>query len=205
VAAAWYKLYGFRKVRDRYVGEISLWNPRLWLVFALHDIGYIGKTNMDDEQGETHPATGARIVGTLFGEDWWWFSLLHSRYYAKRLEMQPSLLCIAEKLSLAITPGWLYLPAVRATGEIKEYMRLDLARHAAGEVQRNITYAHEQRAREREELWFRDVQKYMRDWVEEHKDGREDTWTKSGSQGTAQYRADYVVDRTSITESGVTQ
>jgi hypothetical protein len=228
VAKAWHQLYGWRRVKDRYVGEVSLLNPRLWLVFMLHDIGYIGKVNMDDEIGETHPNTGAVIAGKMFGQGWYWFSLLHSRYYAKRLNMPPSLLCIADKLSLALTPGWLYLPAVRATGEIAEYMRLDLQRAAAGEVQRVVTYADEQRVREREVLWFKDVQKYMRDWVEEHKDGREDSWTRSLFKSVTQEmtRSDYVVAgedlnknaavrlgtdgkayaaRTPITDTGVTE
>ena len=31
VAAAWWKLYGFP------------WDPRLWVAFFLHDLGYFGK------------------------------------------------------------------------------------------------------------------------------------------------------------------
>lgn len=40
VALAWWRLYGFRGVEDRYVGRVSLLNPRLWLCFFTHDLGY---------------------------------------------------------------------------------------------------------------------------------------------------------------------
>jgi len=65
VAAAWWKLFGFP------------WDPRLWVAFAVHDIGYWGKPNMDGEEGEMHPMTGAKIMGWLFDSTNWnssWFS-----------------------------------------------------------------------------------------------------------------------------------
>ena len=34
VAWAWARLYGFP------------WDPRLWLAFLVHDVGYVGKPNM---------------------------------------------------------------------------------------------------------------------------------------------------------------
>src|SRR5579863_3099451 len=54
VAAAWWKLYGFP------------WDPRLWVAFFVHDIGYLGKPNMDGPEGESHPEVGARIMQRLF-------------------------------------------------------------------------------------------------------------------------------------------
>lgn len=54
VVAAWWKLYGFP------------WDPRLWIAFFVHDLGYIGKPNMDGPEGETHVELGARIMGWLF-------------------------------------------------------------------------------------------------------------------------------------------
>jgi hypothetical protein len=110
VAAAWWQLYGFP------------FDPRLWMAFIVHDIGYIGKPNMDGPEGERHPYRGAQIMGALFGERWYRFTLLHSRYLAKTLGSQPSRLCVADKLAIALTPAWLYLPMVRATGEVREYM-----------------------------------------------------------------------------------
>ena len=50
VAAAWWRLYGFP------------WDPRLWVAFFVHDIGYLGKPNMDGPEGESHPELGARIT-----------------------------------------------------------------------------------------------------------------------------------------------
>jgi hypothetical protein len=53
VAAAWWKLYGFPR------------DPRLWVAFFVHDIGYIGKPDMDGVKGESHPLLGARIMGAF--------------------------------------------------------------------------------------------------------------------------------------------
>jgi len=54
VALAWWQLYGFP------------WDPRLWVAFFVHDLGYLGKPNMDGPEGESHPWLGARIMGLLF-------------------------------------------------------------------------------------------------------------------------------------------
>ena len=128
VALAWWKLYGFP------------WDIRLWFAFFLHDIGYIGKPNMDGPEGETHVELGARIMHSLFdrrcepceigwsGPDlrhdyvWHDFCLYHSRYYARKANKPFSRLCVADKLAFAVTPKWLYLPMVGLTGELKEYM-----------------------------------------------------------------------------------
>src|SRR5215472_14200778 len=95
VAGAWWKLYGFP------------WDPRLWVAFFVHDIGYIGKPNMDGPEGELHPYIGAKIMGALFGKTWHDFCLYHSRFLAKRHGVQFSRLCVADKLSICITPAWL--------------------------------------------------------------------------------------------------
>jgi hypothetical protein len=54
LAYSWWQLYGFP------------WDPRLWVAFFVHDLGYLGKQKMDDEVGETHPIVGARIISWLF-------------------------------------------------------------------------------------------------------------------------------------------
>src|SRR5882757_8921986 len=57
VAAGWCKLYGFP------------WDPRLWVAFFVHDLGYLGKPNMDGPEGESHPEFGAKVMGFLFDHD----------------------------------------------------------------------------------------------------------------------------------------
>jgi hypothetical protein len=54
LAIAWWKLYG------------PPLDPRLWVAFIVHDLGYIGKANLDGPEGETHVELGARIMHFLF-------------------------------------------------------------------------------------------------------------------------------------------
>jgi hypothetical protein len=152
VAAAWWHLYGFP------------WDPRLWVAFFVHDLGYWGKPNLDGPEGETHPELGARLMGRLFGPEWHDFCLLHSRFYSKRLGRPFSRLCVADKLAIALTWLWLYIPMTRLTGELAEYRKGQRGRTEIvdGESDRD---------------WCRHVQAYCRAWAWEHRDGREDTWT----------------------------
>jgi hypothetical protein len=90
----------------------------------VHDWGYWGKQNMDDELGETHPELGARIAGRLFGDKYKDLCLLHSRHYAKRLSREPSQLCYADKLCIIFDPWWLYLPRAWLSGELFEYRQI---------------------------------------------------------------------------------
>lgn len=155
VAWAWWRLYGFP------------WDPRLWVAFFVHDLGYIGQPNMDGAEGEQHPVFGAWVMHWLFDswfchdDGWRHFCLYHSRYLAKRDGARFSRLCVADKLAISLFPAWLYLPLARCTGELAEYME------GAGR-----TPAKERSAVE----WYRAGQGYCAQWVEEHKDGREDTW-----------------------------
>lgn len=50
VAAAWSKLYGFPT------------DPRLWVAFFVHDLGYWGKPNIDGDEGERHVEFGAKLM-----------------------------------------------------------------------------------------------------------------------------------------------
>ena len=165
VAEAWRRLYGFPR------------DPRLWAAFFLHDIGYIGKANMDGREGESHPETGARIMGWLFdglkrgplgngdrGTYWHDFCLFHSRHYAKAAGKPYSKLCVADKLAFAIDPKWLYLLRVRLTGEISEY--LENARFGRGEV-----------SNANPGIWHDTLKAHMVRWVEAHKHEEVDTWT----------------------------
>ena len=173
VAAAWWKLYGFP------------WDPRLWVAFFVHDLGYWGKPNMDGPEGERHVELGAKIMGLLFDHEptliwddgplrpnsdanrWHDFSLYHSRYYAKRNGRPVSRLCFADKLSFVLTPRWLYLPAVTLTGEIREYLK----------NAQKADSAHWKPTGYDTKIWHRQLCEYMTRWVEEHKDGTADTWT----------------------------
>lgn len=189
VALGWWKLHRFKSVyigyRSGYPQTLrwrlgwrggpvfaSLWKPQLWLAFFIHDIGYFGKPNMDGTEGEQHPRVGADIMRRIFGEPWGKFVLYHSRFLAKQEGARPSALCIADKLAIALTPGWLYLPMVNLTGEIREYMAKSSAMNATGNKYSGMNLdVRSQRA------WYRDMCSYVRRWVAEHKDGREDTWT----------------------------
>lgn len=156
LAYAWYKMYGFP------------FDPRLWIAFFVHDLGYIGKSKMDDDLGELHPYWGAAFMGVLFGHKWFEFTLYHSRYLAKRNNAQYSKLCVADKYCIAITPHWLYLPMVRATGEIHEYMDL---------VKDGGKYSSMANVQSGQKEWYLSVQKYCKDWAIEHKEIKQDTWT----------------------------
>lgn len=154
VAYAWWKLYGFP------------WDPRLWVAFFVHDIGYWGKPNMDGEEGEQHPNLGADIMCYIFGSKWYWFTLCHSRFLAKKMGKPYSKLCVADKYALCLTPVWLYMPMVRATGEIHEYMK-DAERNSNGDI----------KVQSSQLVWYIAVQAYVRNWVAERKDLKEDKWT----------------------------
>lgn len=190
----------------------------------MHDLGYIGKASMDDEDGETHPKLGASIMKALFDREpydfehgkvwtfkreerdtlawylhlnnlfddgwiidtwdflrhtltfkrpryrWYDFVLLHSRFYAKKLGKQFSRLCVADKLAICLTPGWLYLPMVRATGEIHEYMGMTVQNGNSQQALDSTNKAHQRE-------WHTAMQAKVREWVELHKDGRADTVT----------------------------
>lgn len=156
LAFAWYEMYGFP------------YDPRLWIAFFVHDLGYIGKAKMDDSKGELHPYWGACLMGVLFGKGWFDFTLHHSRFLTKRNGYQYSKLCVADKYCISITPAWIYLPMTRATGEIHEYM--DFSEEGG-------KYASMDNVMSGQKEWYKPVQKYCREWAIEHKEIKEDSWT----------------------------
>ena len=109
---------------------VTVWVAWVWLYrklptfkesicIIIHDWGYWGKTNMDDEEGERHPELGAKIAGWLFDypmvftlpaalwirtTDYHDLCLLHSRHYARNAGREPSKLCWADKLSIIFEP-----------------------------------------------------------------------------------------------------
>lgn len=180
VARAWHKLYGFP------------YDPRLWVAFFVHDLGYIGCENMDDEKGEQHPYLGAKIMHKLFDKKksmwsicecfackklaidecnkWHDFTLYHSRFLAKKHGKQYSKLCVADKYAICIEPSWMYIIRGVLSGEIYEYMK-DADKNTNGSVKAISKYQ-----------WHEGVKEYVRKWVEEHKDIKEDTWTSNNRQ-----------------------
>jgi hypothetical protein len=180
IALGWWKAYGFGRVKIGERDYARLLDPRLWVVFLVHDLGYLGKPNMDGPEGETHPEFGALLVRRLFGNVWGDLSLLHSRYYAKKLGRPVSPLCLADKWVILLEPAWLYLPRVRWSGELREFMAVAMTRAASvtsptdpldqGEIQSFRSGS--------PVLWHRALRSYMRRWIQAHADGGADTWTK---------------------------
>ncbi len=66
---------------------------------------------------------------------------------------------------------------VNWTGEVDEYMKLADARHSAGEPRFRGKYLSMNVYSENQQKWYANVQEYLRRWVDEHRDGREDLWT----------------------------
>lgn len=168
VAAAWWKLYGFPS------------DPRLWMAFFLHDLGYWGCPNMDGPEGERHVEWAAQLMDRWFGQEWGNFCLFHSRYYAKKHNRPFSRLCVADKYSTTLEPWYLYLPRVYASGEIYEYLA-----YATGQV--NSVHgdnAQSEYARRSATArgWFAAMNDYLRKWVEVHKHGANDTWTPATNE-----------------------
>lgn len=168
VAAAWWKLFGF---------PTQLW---LWVAFFVHDIGYWGKSNMDGEEGEQHPLTGANI---LYKFEWYIIKFLqhqglsvrmtgrwgnevlyHSRFWAQKNGMNPSDLCWADKYSISLIPWWLYLPMTVATGEVWEYVNKD--KHHSDMATTHPSGKWGGRTWKDARHWFTDLQSHMRNVVE---------------------------------------
>lgn len=152
VARAWAILR--RKRPDLFWHRLSDW--RLWASFFFHDIGYLGKPHMDDEEGETHPRLGAMILGHLAGPYWEGFCLYHSRSYAVLDQTVVSTLGVADKLAFAITPWWAYILMAHPTGELAEYM----ARSC-----REGKYAYAEASLGSRRAWIERAQRYNKRWV----------------------------------------
>lgn len=146
VALAWTRLYGFP------------WHPLLWLSFFVHDLGYIGKPNLDGPEGETHVELGAKIM-SVFGPRWRDFTLYHSRFYARQHNKVISRLCVADKYAIVLTPSWLYLTLAALGGELSEFMSMGADKDS------KYQGLH---AAQTPEAWLSSVQDYLRTWVSQH-------------------------------------
>lgn len=162
-ATAWIQLYGIPR------------DPRIWVAFFVHDLGYLGKRNIDGPEGEEHVRLGAAIMRRLFGPQWEEFTCCHSRFWAKKMGRPFSRLCVADKLAFVLTPLWLYLPMVRWTGEIQEYMRE--TRRSLSDL-RNLEPWEAQCLRSDDEITFlTGLRSYTGRWVNRHRNLAEDYWT----------------------------
>ena len=159
VAWAWARLYGFP------------WDPRLWLAFLVHDVGYVGKPNMEGSEGQQHVVLGGRIMGWFCGPEWRDFVLGHSRHWAERVGKKYSKLCLADKLAFVLTPAWLYLPMARLSGELYEYMRVSGERQLGGRVNNFELSLIKSR---NPQVWLEGLKLYTRRWIEQHRDGFRD-------------------------------
>jgi len=188
VALAWWRLFGFKVVKCGITRvEAGLLDWRLWICFIVHDLGYWGSPNMDGAEGGRHPEMGARIAHRLFDKRgrwggflrrevrWYEFVRYHSRYLAKLDHRMPSVLCLADKLAIAVTPAWLYVPMARLSGEIREYR----SRETRSETSKGWAGVYDSEGSDYE--WFRRVGKWAAAYVAEHRDGRMDTWTPERS------------------------
>jgi hypothetical protein len=164
VAYAWSRLFGFP------------WDPRLWVAFLVHDLGYIGKANMEGSEGQHHVVLGGRVMDWLFGPEWRDFTLCHSRHWAERVGKQYSKLCLADKLAFVLTPAWLYLPMARLSGELREYMRVSSERQLGGRVSNFELSLIKSR---KPQVWLEGLKLYTRRWIERHRDGGQDRRTEA--------------------------
>ena len=177
VAYAWSRLYGFP------------WDPRLWVAFLVHDLGYVGKANMEGFEGQQHVVLGGRIVGRLFGPKWQDFTLCHSRHWAERVGKSYSKLCLADKLAFVLTPAWLYLPMARLSGELREYMRVSSERQLGGRVG-NFELSLLKSGNP--QVWLEGLKLYTRRWIEQHRNGFQD---RSASTSPLRFREQVVGSR----------
>jgi hypothetical protein len=168
VACAWWRLFGFP------------WDPRLWLAFLVHDLGYLGKANMEGPEGQQHVVLGGRIMGWLCGPKWRDFVLGHSRHWAQSVGKTYSKLCLADKLAFVLTPERLYIPMARLSGELSEYMRVSSERQLGGRVSNFELSLLKSR---NPQVWLEGLKLYTRRWIELHRNGLRDRWTAVRSQG----------------------
>jgi len=140
------------------------WNPRLWICFLVHDVGYFGRESMDGEGSEQHVVAGAKIAGLVCGSRYASECYRHSREWCRHAGQSVSRLCLADKMAFVLTPWWIYLPMARLTGELDEYMK------RSREEWRRDRYTDKEYAlifgggaRE----WLEGLQSYTKRWVEE--------------------------------------
>ncbi len=197
VALAWWKLYGFPRapwlwvvffVHDlgywglpnmdgdgggqhpRWGAHVMYWIQGMWLYFTgvawrrwtFKSTGeVISVWKIKRRWASAHLSVARQ--DTIWGNE----VMFHSRFLAKEYGAKPSRLCLADKMVIAIEPWWFYLPRVWLSGELALYRKTASDRREGPHENPDLS------AKE----WWIELQAYMRRWVDEHKDGRPDTWT----------------------------
>ncbi len=99
--------------------SLPTWREAICIL--IHDWGYWECETMDGKDGAAHPNWAANLVGHWNWREEHSLILLHSRHLAKDLNMDPSRLYYADKLSFALIPACIYVPMARMSGELQEY------------------------------------------------------------------------------------
>lgn len=115
----WHPLTVFLAWKDLF-GWPSWWEV---VCIVVHDVGYIGKADMDGAGGKDHPVLGAKIAGLICGERGRLMCLGHSRSFATAHGLETSMLCWADKWSPMFDPTHFYWLRGELSGEIAEYRR----------------------------------------------------------------------------------
>jgi hypothetical protein len=195
VMIAWIKLYGFP------------FHPAIWLSFFFHDLGYLGKPNMDGEEGETHVEFGGKVLSIF--DYRFIFKSVHKIYkdypYYTNLGYKAIFEYQGYILAKRNTHKWAnfsrYHSRFYAKKDGVSYSKLCVADKLAitlepfwlylprvnwsGEIKEYMAQAKNDDGKyktmkittESQKKWFTDVCDYLRKWVDEHKDLKIDTWT----------------------------
>jgi hypothetical protein len=127
VARAWHHLYG----------KWPTWTQ--WVAIFCHDLGYLGKPDMDGTRGKTHPVAGANLAcdivyyigrlvyrnkhdAALMAESTRELCLWHSTHYAEQQGGVVSELYLPDKVCVLFDPPWFYKLRGKISGEIYEYV-----------------------------------------------------------------------------------
>jgi len=198
VFAAWWKLYGFP------------FDPRLWVAFFVHDLGYWGKPNMDGPEGETHVEFGAKVMHKLFDT-----KDVSINISISGNSLQGGRMWVYGSSRTLITfkgtgRKWydfsLYHSRYYAKKNFAQPSRLCFADKlsfaltprwlylpmttASGEIKEYLKNAqkadsgHWTPTGYDKKIWHKQLCEYMIKWVEEHKDGSIDTWTDATRNNT---------------------
>lgn len=192
VAIAWIRLYGFP------------FDPRIWVAFFVHDLGYWGKPNMDGPEGELHVEFGAKVMSIF--DYRFLVKNIHSIYrnypYYTKLGYKSVFEFCGYALIKRNTKEWSDFSMYHSRYYAKKnnaqpsklcfadklsfcctprWLYLPMA-NATGEIIEYLEKAKNSEPKhwtpvEGQNVWHAQLKRYLLKWTAEHRDGREDTWT----------------------------